>query len=79
VVLGPDRRLRVRLAADYGRLDFLRVLRSRPAERIESTGALLRPVAEDGRPLDPATGLPEAAPPPGAPGGAAPPRRGGAP
>lgn len=43
VVLGADRRYRVRLAADYGRLDFLRVLRSRPAERIEDTGALLRP------------------------------------
>lgn len=43
VVLGADRRFRVRLAADYGRLDFLRVLRSRPAERIEDTGALLRP------------------------------------
>lgn len=45
VVLGADRRYRVRLAADYGRLDFLRVLRSRPAERIEDTGALLRPPA----------------------------------
>jgi rod shape-determining protein MreC len=78
VVLGPDRRLRVRLAADYGRLDFLRVLRSRPAERIESTGALLRPLAEDGTPLDPATGLPLAAPPPagaGTPGGPVPPPR----
>lgn len=75
VVLGADRRLRVRLAADYGRLDFLRVLRSRPAERIESTGALLRPVAEDGTPLDPATGLPLGAAPQGAAGGAAPPRR----
>jgi rod shape-determining protein MreC len=58
VAQGLDRRLRVRLAADYGRLDFLRVLRSRPAERIESTGALLRPVTADGVPLDPATGLP---------------------
>ena len=28
VVLGTDRRLRVRLAADYERLEFLRVLRS---------------------------------------------------
>lgn len=64
VVQGADRRLRVRLAADYGRLDFLRVLRSRPAERIESTGALLRPVDEAGVPLDPATGAPFAPPPP---------------
>lgn len=43
VALGNDRRLRVRLAADYERLDFLRVLRTRPMERIESTGALLTP------------------------------------
>ncbi len=56
VVQGGDQRLRVRLAADYGRLDFLRVLRSRPAERIEHSGALLRPVDDDGMPLDPATG-----------------------
>jgi rod shape-determining protein MreC len=55
VVLGSDQRHRVRLAADYGRLDFLRVLRSRPAERIESTGTLLRPVDADGTPIDPAT------------------------
>ncbi|MCB1397037.1 MAG: rod shape-determining protein MreC [Rhodobacter sp.] len=58
VVLASDGRLRVMLAADYGRLDFLRVLRSRPAERIEQTGALLRPVDESGAPLDPASGLP---------------------
>lgn len=66
VVLGPDQRLRVRLAADYGRLDFLRVLRSRPAERIESTGSLLRPLDPEGNPLDPATAepAPEAAPTP---------------
>lgn len=57
VVLASDGRLRVMLAADYGRLDFLRVLRSRPAERIEQTGALLRPVDESGVPLDPSTGL----------------------
>lgn len=64
VVLGPDQRLRVRLAADYGRLDFLRVLRSRPAERIESTGALLRPLDPEGNPLDPATAEPAAEPAP---------------
>ncbi|WP_417586999.1 rod shape-determining protein MreC [Pararhodobacter oceanensis] len=58
VVQGTDGRLRVRLAADYGRLDFLRVLRSRPAERIEQTGTLLRPVDASGTPLDPATGAP---------------------
>jgi rod shape-determining protein MreC len=53
VVQGPDRRLRVRLAADFSRLDFLRVLRSRPAERIETGAALLRPVDADGTPIDP--------------------------
>lgn len=58
VALGADGRLRVRLAADYGRLDFLRVLRSRPAEVIDQSGTLLRPVDEGGRPLDPGTGLP---------------------
>ncbi len=43
VALGTDRRLRVRLAADYERLEFLRVLRSRPTERITDPGALLVP------------------------------------
>ncbi len=52
VVRGPDRRLRVRLAADYERLEFLRVLRSHPGEVVVDTGALivmnpvLAPVAE---------------------------------
>lgn len=58
VILGSDDRLRVRLAADYGRLDFLRVLRSRPAERIESSNTLLRPVDDQGRVLDPVSGFP---------------------
>lgn len=58
VVMATDGRLRVRLAADYGRLDFLRVLRSRPAERIDETGTLLRPVDGQGIPLDPVTGAP---------------------
>ncbi len=53
VVQGADRRLRVRLAADYGRLDFLRVLRSRPAEKIEAPGELLRPLDAFGRPIEP--------------------------
>ncbi|TVP70592.1 MAG: rod shape-determining protein MreC [Rhodobacteraceae bacterium] len=43
VVITRDRRLRVRIAADFGRLDFLRVLRSRPIERITDTGALIAP------------------------------------
>ncbi|NYS24365.1 rod shape-determining protein MreC [Rhodobacteraceae bacterium 2376] len=43
VVMGADRRLRLRLAADYERLDFLRVLRSRPMERITDAGGLIAP------------------------------------
>jgi rod shape-determining protein MreC len=41
VVRGSDRRLRVRLAADYERLEFLRVLRSHPGEAVEGAGGLL--------------------------------------
>jgi rod shape-determining protein MreC len=43
VVATSDRRLRVRISADYGRLEFLRVLRSRPMERITDTGDLIAP------------------------------------
>lgn len=46
VALGTDNRLRVRLAADYQRLEFLRVLRSQPHERIGDPGNLLTPEAE---------------------------------
>jgi len=42
--------LRVRLAADYGRLEFLRVLRSRPQETITSTGDLILPAGPDSQP-----------------------------
>ena len=45
VALGNDRRLRVRLSADYGRLEFLRVLRAQPHEMISDPGSLLNPVA----------------------------------
>ncbi|SLN33461.1 Cell shape-determining protein MreC [Aquimixticola soesokkakensis] len=45
VALGPDRRLRVLLAADYERLDFLRVLRSHPSETITDPGSLILPNA----------------------------------
>jgi rod shape-determining protein MreC len=45
VAQGTDRRLRVRLAADYGRLEFLRVLRSHESERITDPGALIAPPA----------------------------------
>ncbi|MEZ5778894.1 MAG: rod shape-determining protein MreC [Paracoccaceae bacterium] len=43
VELGSDQRLRVRLAADYERLNFLRVLRSHPAEQITEAGGLITP------------------------------------
>lgn len=47
LVEGRDGRLRVRLAADYERLDFLRVLRSHEAEVIADPGGLiLTPAAE---------------------------------
>ncbi|MFV0384241.1 rod shape-determining protein MreC [Paracoccus sp. (in: a-proteobacteria)] len=36
-----DGRLRLRMAADYGRLEFLRVLRSHPAETLTDSGALV--------------------------------------
>lgn len=48
VMQGQDRRLRVRLAADYGRLDFLRVLRSHPAEQLHDAGPLIPPPTAPG-------------------------------
>lgn len=51
VALGTDGRLRVRLAADFERLEFLRVLRSQEAERIEQTGALIAPVEPPALPV----------------------------
>ena len=43
VAQGTDGRLRLRMAADYGRLEFLRVLRSHRAEQLEDGGALILP------------------------------------
>ena len=43
VALGTDERLRVRLAADYQRLEFLRVLRAPQHEVIDDRGDLLTP------------------------------------
>jgi rod shape-determining protein MreC len=43
VSVGPDGRLRVRLAADYRRLEFIRVLLRNPHERIEGPGDLIGP------------------------------------
>lgn len=59
VAQGNDRRLRVRLAADYERLDFLRVLRSHPAEQLQDVGALIPPPPEAG---ETGTGAPVTAP-----------------
>tara|TARA_R110001583_G_scaffold195050_2_gene368797 strand:+ start:30348 stop:31256 length:909 start_codon:yes stop_codon:yes gene_type:complete len=43
VAMGPDRRLRVILAADYERLDYLRVLRTHESEQISDPGGLILP------------------------------------
>lgn len=43
LVAGTDNRLRVRLSADYERLEFLRVLRSSPAESVHLPGGLIGP------------------------------------
>ncbi|MEN8889412.1 MAG: rod shape-determining protein MreC [Celeribacter marinus] len=41
VAMGPDRRLRVALSADYERLDYLRVLRTHEGEKILDPGTLI--------------------------------------
>lgn len=58
VAEGTDGRLRVRLSADYERLDFLRVLRSRTEAPIEDPGTLLSPDEPFGPPQDPPEELP---------------------
>lgn len=63
VELGTDRRLRVRLAADYERLNFLRVLRSHPAERITEAGGLIPPAVAP-VPVEEAPATPPAGAPP---------------
>jgi len=47
VVLARDGRLRLRLSADYERLEFLRVLRSQPAEPIGGDAVLIGPLLPD--------------------------------
>lgn len=54
VVLGTDKRLRVALAADYQRLEFLRVLRSNALTAIIDPGALLALPPLQGPPAPPA-------------------------
>jgi rod shape-determining protein MreC len=58
VAQGSDRRLRVRLAADYERLEFLRVLRSHGTEAVTDPGAL---VVTNPLPPQPAAPAPEVA------------------
>ncbi len=43
VAKGPDGRLRVRLAADYRRLRYIRILRPQPSDDIVQSGELLGP------------------------------------
>jgi len=43
VALDPQGRLRARLAADYRRLEFIRVLRREPGEEIDGPGGLIGP------------------------------------
>ncbi len=61
VAQGADRRLRVRMSADYERLDFLRVLRSHPAERITDAGVLIPPEVPPALPVAPVAETPAAA------------------
>jgi rod shape-determining protein MreC len=44
VIVGPDGRQRVRLAADYRRLDFVRVVRQVPRPPVQGPGGLIGPV-----------------------------------
>ncbi len=73
VALGTDQRLRLRLVADYQRLEFLRVLRSGEREDITDPGGLLVPpggvplaeeipevtLGESGMPIPPARPIAE--------------------
>ncbi len=78
VAMGSDKRLRVVLAADYERLEFLRVLRSYASSPITDSGALLVPLppralpAGVQGPLMPAAGLPPAPPSEGTDGAPSP-------
>jgi rod shape-determining protein MreC len=46
IVLARDGRLRLRLSADYERLEFLRILRSAPVERIDGPAELIGPLLQ---------------------------------
>ena len=56
VVLARDGRLRLRLSADYERLEFLRVLRSQTKERIDGDADLIGPVLPEAAFLLPSDG-----------------------
>lgn len=56
LVLGADNRLRVRLAADYERLEFLRVLRHHGTEAIREPGSLVAPT-QPSSPIEPGAEL----------------------
>ena len=48
IAADPAGRLRVRLSADFERLEFLRVMRNQGVERIEGPGGLVAPAAPSG-------------------------------
>lgn len=60
VIQTRDKRFRVLLSADYSRLEFVRVLRSRPEEAVPGAGPLIVPEPE---PYGPALPQPAAPPP----------------
>ena len=55
----PGGRLRVRLAADYERLEFLRVLRDHGARQVSAPSALILPETPPGTATAPATDQPD--------------------
>ena len=57
VAKDPGGRLRVRLAADYERLKFLRVLRSTSRRDVDGPGTLIAPKQASGRPTGAAAGV----------------------
>jgi rod shape-determining protein MreC len=58
IVLARDGRLRLRLSADYERLEFLRVLRSQAAEPIAGDAALIGPLLPESVSILPSNEVP---------------------
>lgn len=56
VAADPSGRLRVRLSADYERLEFLRVLRHQGTETVTDPGDVVLPSGEATKPTEPAAG-----------------------